>query len=143
MTERRRSNRFPGAGLRWRTARLRPGRDVGLVDVASGGALVEGRARLAPGARVVLQLRAEDETRIVHARVLRCEVSALDPARGVLYRGALRFDEAIEPGVAATPAGCGLPATIESRDRSTGHPLPGVRLAGEDSREKVRETRAG
>ncbi len=93
MIDRRRSLRLPAREVRWSAARLRPGRDVALVDIGDGGALVETPARLFPGTRVVLQLVAPGGAVSVRGRVVRCEVAALDPAQGVRYRGAVSFDE--------------------------------------------------
>lgn len=93
MTDRRRSLRWPAREVQWAAARLRPGRDVALVDIGEGGALIETPARLFPGTRVVLQLVAPGGAVAVRGRVVRCEVAALDPARGVRYRGAVSFDE--------------------------------------------------
>lgn len=93
MSDRRRSLRWSAREARWAAARLRPGRDVALVDIGEGGALIETPARLFPGTRVVLQLVAPAGAVSVRGRVVRCEVAALDPARGVRYRGAVSFDE--------------------------------------------------
>ena len=93
MTERRGSRRRTTERCPWRAARLRPGRDVLLLDIGNGGALVEASSRMLPGAPVVLQLLMPEGARCIRGRVLRCEVTALDPCRGVRYRGALRFDE--------------------------------------------------
>jgi hypothetical protein len=73
--------------------RIRPGRDVAIVDVGAGGALIEAPTRLLPGTDVVLQFCSPTGGKAIRGRVLRCEVSSLDSARGILYRGALRFDE--------------------------------------------------
>lgn len=93
MTERRRSPRRSATELPWNAARLRPGRDVALVNLGEGGALVEAGTRLLPGARVVLQLLGPEGALALRGRVVRCEVTALDPARGVRYRGAVSFEE--------------------------------------------------
>lgn len=76
--------------------RLRPGREAAIVDVGPNGALIEGPARLLPGAAVVLQLVGPNRSTRVTGRVLRCQVSALDATAGVRYRGAISFDEAVE-----------------------------------------------
>ena len=93
VNERRGSRRRAAEPWPWRSARLRPGRDVVLLDVGDGGALVEASARMLPGTPVVLQLLMPEGARCIRGRVLRCEVASLDPCRGVRYRGALRFDE--------------------------------------------------
>lgn len=93
MNERRRSRRRTAEPWPWRGARLRPGRDIVLLDIGNGGALVEASSRMLPGTPVVLQLLMPEGARCIHGRVLRCEVAAIDPCHGVRYRGAVRFDE--------------------------------------------------
>ncbi len=77
-------------------ATLRPGCVVLLVDVSSGGALVQAPRPLRPGARVQLQVTIGVRRVAVAAHVLRCLVWSLDPATGAIYRGALRFDHRVE-----------------------------------------------
>jgi hypothetical protein len=73
---------------------VHPARDVIVVNLSRGGALVEGGWRFRPGAAVTLHLRCG--TRDVPARsvIERCVVHALERG-GVRYRAALRFDEAL------------------------------------------------
>lgn len=99
--ERRRAPRVRFAGgVLPPPARLRHWADVTVVDLSSGGALIEGVFRVRPGARVELRIGVEAERISVQARVLRCFVSALDRQRGVRYRAALAFDV---PVVVAPP----------------------------------------
>ena len=86
------------------TVRLRPGREVELIDVSSGGALVEARSRLLPGTRVELQVLVLGTCRLVRGRVARCHVFAVSSTAGVTYRAGLVFDEPLELG-SATPGG--------------------------------------
>jgi hypothetical protein len=74
-------------------ARLRPGRDVKLLDLSKGGALVEGAVRLMPGASIVLHLVGVGCHHTIRGTVLRCFVSALDHSSGVRYRAGLAFDQ--------------------------------------------------
>jgi hypothetical protein len=76
-------------------ATLRPGCVVLLVDVSTGGALVEAPRPLRPGARVHFQVIAGVRRFAVPAHITRCLVWSLDPA-GVIYRGALRFDHRVD-----------------------------------------------
>ena len=92
MTDRRQSPRRPGREVGWAEARIRPGRDVEVVDVGAGGALLEGTTRLMPGTHIVLLLREEGRSVAVGCRVVRCEVVALEGGSGIRYRGAVRFD---------------------------------------------------
>ena len=92
-SERRRHARRPGADLAWlRAARLRPGVDAVVADVSPGGALVETPTRLRPGLKAVLLLTTTAGELRASGEVVRAWVSAVPPDRGVLYRGALRFD---------------------------------------------------
>lgn len=91
--ERRRHVRRPAADLAWlRAARLRPGLDAAVVDLSPAGALVETATRLRPRMKTVLQLTADDAEVRASGEVVRAWVSAVAPGRGILYRGALRFD---------------------------------------------------
>lgn len=96
MSDRRQSERRPGHELCWTRARVRPGRDVEVVDLGAGGALLEGTARLMPGTHVVLLLRSDERSVAVDCRVTRCEVVALDGDSTIRYRGAVRFDTPYE-----------------------------------------------
>jgi len=83
--------RFAG-GVLPPPARVRHRSDVTLVDLSSGGALVEGACRLRPGSRVELRIGVEAERVTVPARVHRCFVSTIDRHSGVRYRAALTFE---------------------------------------------------
>jgi hypothetical protein len=72
-------------------ARVRPGYDVLIIDVSAGGALVESRHRLLPGATVELHLETPQRQIAIRGRVLRCAVSHLR-STSVCYRGAIAFD---------------------------------------------------
>jgi hypothetical protein len=73
------------------SARVKPGHDVELIDISSGGALVEGMRRLLPGTAVELFLVAGDLCASIRGRVLRCAIVGLKPT-SVSYRGAIGFD---------------------------------------------------
>jgi hypothetical protein len=72
-------------------ARIRPGRDVELVDVSAGGALIETTHRLLPGTAIDLHLTGSERRTSGRGRILRCAVTRLRPG-GVWYRGAVAFD---------------------------------------------------
>ena len=98
--DRRAWGRWNGADCAWIVgARLRHGFDVLVIDLCPEGALVEGTARLLPGASVELHLAAAEWTWAACARVLRCYVSAVIPERGVRYRAALQFDRRLQPPI--------------------------------------------
>ena len=73
-------------------ARLRPGRMAQVIDLSSGGALIETDWRLLPGMRVELQLGQPVPRFRVAGRILRCHVALLDRER-IRYRGALAFED--------------------------------------------------
>ncbi len=74
-------------------ARIWPGRDVVVVNLSEGGALVEGDARLVPGMSVDLQLTTTGGRLLVRGRVVRCYVSSLGRQGRVRYRGAVAFEQ--------------------------------------------------
>ncbi len=90
MNEERRGDRR--RRLRAAQATLRPGCDVSVIDLSSGGALVQGHRPLRPGARVHVRFETEGRTVSLAAHVLRCMVWSLTGEEGVVYRGALRFE---------------------------------------------------
>jgi hypothetical protein len=90
LTERRVDQRFGHPAIAGTHAILRPGYAVALVDLSSGGALIEGPRQLRPGARVHLQLLTPHRRIGIGARVLRCAVASL--THGIKYRGAVKFD---------------------------------------------------
>ncbi len=93
-SERRLTPRKERADCAWLVAaRLRPGRDVRVLDLSSGGALVEASVRLMPGAPIVLHLVGVGSHHTIRGTVLRCYVAAIDRMTGVRYRAALGFDQ--------------------------------------------------
>ena len=95
--ERRRHVRRPAAELGWlRGARLRSGLEAAVIDLSPGGALVETATRLRPGIKTALQLKTRDGELRASGGVARAWVSAVRGDRGVIYRGALRFDRSID-----------------------------------------------
>lgn len=78
-------------------ARLRPGRTARVIDLSSGGALIETDWRLLPGTRVELQLGCPVPKFCVTGRILRCHVALLDRGR-IRYQGALAFEQPLPIG---------------------------------------------
>jgi hypothetical protein len=96
MTDRRRHHRSVYAGgLLPPAARIRPGRDVVVVNLSDGGVLVEGCWRLRPGGRVELIVHVADCDRVITGHVVRCYVHALPRREAVRYRTAIRFELAV------------------------------------------------
>jgi hypothetical protein len=91
--ERRATARVAPADTTWRReALLRPGQEVLVIDLSSGGALLESAARMSPGARAELQLIGAGR-RLVRGRIGRCQIVRLEP---LCYRGAMVFEQPLE-----------------------------------------------
>ena len=84
LTDRRADARFGQPVIAGTQAILRPGYAVTLIDLSSGGALIQGPRPLRPGGRVHLQLQTGTRRLGIAAHVLRCSVAALDSRQGVL-----------------------------------------------------------
>ena len=93
-------------------ARVRPGHEAALVDVSTGGALVDTAHRLLPGTPIELRLASVDRCISVRGRVLRCAVTGLN-ATGVRYRGAIGFDRELSWSQAYDEVGYCVP-TVET-----------------------------
>jgi hypothetical protein len=126
LVDRRLDTRFEQPAIAGTQAILRPGYSVALIDLSSGGALIQGPRPLRPGARVHLQLVTGNRRIGIGAHVLRCAVASLDAGHGVQYRGALKFDHRCDmPWEAGTLDGYLFPSTAGAVTHSTGHVLPG------------------
>jgi hypothetical protein len=90
---------FAVAGME--RARLRPGRTAYIIDLSSGGALIEADWQLLPGMRVEMQVGEPTPLFRVTGRIVRCHVALLDRDR-IRYRGALMFEQPLPSGVAET-----------------------------------------
>ena len=114
--DRRRHERLSAQDLDWlKSARLRFGAGLSLIDLSASGAQFETTAPLRPGSNAVLTITGRGLVQTASFRVLRCEVSSIQP-QGPLYRGACVFDRIIEvPG--STPS----EGTIALTDENTGH----------------------
>jgi hypothetical protein len=123
--ERRVDARFRQAALAPTRATLRPGCDVTVIDLSAGGALVQARRPLRPGARVHLQLATLGRMFALSAHVLRCAVWSLDGEDGVIYRGALQFEHRCV-FVREEPARRGyvMPSSSGPESSARGTPLP-------------------
>jgi hypothetical protein len=72
--------------------RLRPGREASVIDLSSGGALVEGMTPLRPGSPVELRVTLPGWEWQGRAQVIRCHVSALPRDQKIRYRAGLQFE---------------------------------------------------
>ena len=92
--DRRAHPRLSAHELRWlRTARLRNGASVTLIDLSVGGVLLESDDRLCPGSSLALELVGSSQV-VVPFRVIRSQIARL--REGALYRGACAFDRPLE-----------------------------------------------
>jgi hypothetical protein len=97
--------------------RLRTGSELAVLNISDGGVLVEGPARLHPGAHVDVHVVTRDGRVLVRSRVVRAFISHLE-ADLVRYRGALAFERRIdttatEPSpIHFTPASEPPPTTV-------------------------------
>ena len=127
IDDRRADTRFGPPVIAGTQAILRPGYAVSLVDLSSGGALIQGPRPLRPGARVHLQLQTGARRLGIAAHVLRCSVASLDSHQGVQYRGALKFDHRCdELWEASTLDGYLIPVEEPSAKEKEGYGLPGL-----------------
>jgi hypothetical protein len=93
--DRRQYRRFAASELPGlRSARIKFGPDVALVDVSAGGALLESNARLQPESEALLELFGSARQTVVPFRVLRCQIAAIDGSPK--YLGACVFKEPLD-----------------------------------------------
>jgi hypothetical protein len=85
----------PGPTEALSRVRLRAGRELAVINVSAGGALVEGVARLLPGTHVDVHVTAAQGRVLIRARVVRCAVWTMT-ADVVAYRGGLAFNAPID-----------------------------------------------
>jgi len=100
------------------TARVRPGRQVSVIDLSAGGALIETSHRLLPGTHVELHVEGTDRSATVRGRVVRCAVSQLRSS-SVSYRGAIVFERDLAWFVNEEGLGYG----VHTSEKRSGHPF--------------------
>jgi hypothetical protein len=93
--ERRGHLRLSADDVRWlRSARLKYGPDVRVIDISAGGILVETEGQLRPDSNVVFELSGPEGSILVPSRVLRCRVASITDIS--LYQGACSFKRPLE-----------------------------------------------
>ncbi|MFN8066063.1 MAG: PilZ domain-containing protein [Vicinamibacterales bacterium] len=121
--ERRVARRLQPHEVPWiRHVRPLAGDTARLVNISSGGILLETTARLQPGRRsTILIVDAENRSIQAEAEVVRTELVSVGPNGELVYQSALRFPEGLE-----------LPVQIDSDVPSVAEPLPHFvsRIAG-------------
>jgi len=94
--DRRAHKRHRDEELRWiRQARLNAGPPVSIVDLSSGGALIDSPVALRPDSLLMLDIDGRGFDKTLQFRVIRCEVGTLRPGQ-TIYRGACEFTTSIE-----------------------------------------------
>jgi PilZ domain len=94
-SERRGHMRLGAADVRWlRSARLKYGPDVRVLDISAGGILVETDGQLRPDANIVFELSSPTKSILVPSKVLRCRLAS--PADVTRYQGACSFKRPLE-----------------------------------------------
>jgi hypothetical protein len=103
--ERRAHRRFMASELRGlRTARVKYGQDVSVIDISSGGVLFEMTGELKPDSTIVLEFAAANRTFLVPSRVVRChDLGTFDNSRRPLPIEDL-VGETLSPASPSRPA---------------------------------------
>ncbi len=87
---RRVHQRLRASDLHWlRSARIKYGADVRIIDISAGGVLLETESALAQDANVVVELTGSDSPILIPSRVLRCRMASLGEI--LKYQGACAF----------------------------------------------------
>ena len=115
--DRRTYERLVAHELEWlKSARLRSGAPLSLIDLSSGGALFETSTPLGPGSTATLTLTGEGIVETATFRLLRCEVASLKG--GLVFRGACVFDRVLAlPSMPIVRKDRGSSATTETPAR--------------------------
>jgi len=94
-SERRGHLRLSADDLRWlRSARLKYGPDVRVLDISASGILVETDGQLRPDANIVFELSGPTNSILMPSKVLRCRVASF--ADVMRYEGACSFKRPLE-----------------------------------------------
>lgn len=94
-SDRRGHMRLSVDDVRWlRSARLKYGPDVRVIDISAGGILVETTGQLRPDTNIVFELSGPMNSILVPSKVLRCRVASFDEV--MRYQGACAFKRPIE-----------------------------------------------
>jgi hypothetical protein len=94
-SERRGHMRLGVDDVRWlRSARLKYGPDVRVLDISASGILIETDGQLRPDANIVFELSGPTNSILVPSKVLRCRVASF--ADVMRYQGACSFKRPLE-----------------------------------------------
>jgi hypothetical protein len=114
-SERRGHLRLGRDDIRWlRSARLKYGPDVRVIDISAGGILVQTEGPLRPDSKIVFELSGPTGSVLVPSRVLRCRVAAF--ADVMRYEGACVFKRTPEiPELAKQAIALNTPAPVAAK----------------------------
>ena len=114
-SNRRLHERLKASDLHWlRSARLKYGADIRVIDISAGGMLLETEKALAPDANVVVELTGRESPILVPSRILRCRAASLGDS--VTYQGACAFKRPLSiPELAAKLTGPAQPPAPAAR----------------------------
>jgi hypothetical protein len=109
-SERRGHLRLGPEDVRWlRSARLKYGPDVRVIDISIGGILVETDGQLRPDSNIVFELSGPMSSILVPSRVLRCRAASFHDV--MRYQGACAFKRPLEiPDLLKQAMATGAPA---------------------------------
>jgi hypothetical protein len=94
-SERRGHLRLGPEDVRWlRSARLKYGPDVRVIDISIGGILIETEGQLRPDSNIVFELSGPMSSILVPSRVLRCRAASFHDV--MRYQGACAFKRPLE-----------------------------------------------
>jgi hypothetical protein len=126
-SDRRAHQRIPARHLpRLRSARIKFGPSVSLLDVSTGGALVQTATPLQRGSEALLELVGDGTLVVIPFRVVRCQISALDDPP--LYAGACAFTQPLDLST------LGLPSPVRAQSGGDALILPQPVVAAQPSR---------
>jgi hypothetical protein len=113
---RRAHPRVGGRSLEWiAVARVKYGPEVKVVDLSTGGVLLESDRPLAPGSRQALEIAGVDRSIVVPFGVLRSRISSLGQG-GPIYRSACRFTKPLDlPELSAAESGIPVSASVSAK----------------------------
>ena len=104
--------------------RLRTGRELAVVDIGDGGALVEGTVRLMPGTHVEVHVVTREGRTLVRSRVTRAWVFAV--AADILqYRAALVFEARVNTAPSWVVTTRAAPSSASTGSRYPNQSNPG------------------
>lgn len=98
--------RYPREAIPEITGMSVSGDEATLVNISASGLLMESATRYAPGRRITVQFEGTIPTKKIKGRIVRCQVSAINDKRTLLYHTALVFESRLMLHSTAGAAPC-------------------------------------